>query len=156
MSLFLLTSVPSFNLQQAPLSLSLKYGLNLPTLLHCHCHHPNISHKFLSGYLPASPCFPPLRTYNSLFAEQPKQSFKSKSGHLSSTSRPLPVAHCPPTVKPKPFSSHTGAALANLSSIPNHSTPYPPNHSPNNLFLFLKHAQIVPTPGPLHLLIWLP
>lgn len=144
--LFLLTSAPSPNPQQTPLSLFLKYGLNMPTFLHCHCHHPNINHKFLSGYLPTSHCFPNSTPHNSLFAEQPKQSFKSKSGPLSlqlQDLHQLPTAHL--QWNPNPFNSHTRAALANLSSfIPNHSTPYPPCHGPTNFLLFFKHDQVVP------------
>ena len=102
MALFL-PSAASPNPQQTPLSLSLKYGLNLPTFLYCHYHHPNISHKFLLGYLPIPPCFLPSIPYSSLFAEKPKQSFKSKSGHLFPTSRPLPAALCSPSVKPNPL-----------------------------------------------------
>lgn len=118
----------------------------MPTFLHCHCHHPNINHKFLSGYLPTSHCFPNSTPHNSLFAEQPKQSFKSKSGPLS---RQLQDLHQLPTAhlqwNPNPFNSHTRAALANLSSfIPNHSTPYPPCHGPTNFLLFFKHHQVVP------------
>lgn len=98
MALFPFPSAPSHNPQQTPIYLSVKYGLNLPTLLHCHCHHPSTSHNFLSEYQPA-PCFHPRHpTIHS--AEKLKQSFKNKSGHLSS----FRGLHQLPTTTAKPKS----------------------------------------------------
>lgn len=93
---------------------------------------PQYKPQFLV-WIPASSLLPPLTPYILLFAEKLKQSFKSKSGHLflhfkASTNCLLLQRN------PNPSNSHAEAALANLSSfIPNHSTSYPPSHSPTNL-----------------------